>query len=95
MNKGYVYILASKKDWVLYTWVTNNLSRRIFEHKDNTSEWFTNKYIVKKLVYFEQYDDIRYAILREKQLKKWKRDWKIKLIEEENLERDDLYDNLY
>ncbi len=89
-----MYILASKKDWVLYTWVSNNLSRRIFEHKNSTSEWFTKKYIVKKLVYFEKYDDIRYAILREKQLKKRKREWKIKLIEEENSNREDMYDDL-
>jgi len=94
MNKGYIYILASKKNWVLYTWVTNNLNRRIFEHKDNISGWFTTKYIIKKLVYFEQYDDIRYAILREKQLKKRKRNWKIKLIEEENSEWNDLYNNI-
>lgn len=94
MNKGYVYILASKKDWVLYVWVSNNLHRRIFEHKDNLSKWFTNKYIVKKLVYLEQYDDIRYAILREKQLKKWKRDWKIKLIEADNPNWDYLYNDL-
>jgi len=70
------------------------LSRRIYEHKDSISQWFTNKYIIKKLVYFEQYDDIRYAILREKQLKKWKRDWKIKLIEENNPEWNDIYNDL-
>lgn len=94
MNKGYLYILTSKKDWVLYVWVTNDLNRRIFEHKDTISSWFTKKYMVKKLVYFEQYDDIRYAILREKQLKKRKRDWKIKLIEKENPQRKDLYDDI-
>jgi len=70
------------------------LSRRICEHKDSISQWFTNKYIIKKLVYLEQYDDIRYAILREKQLKKWKRDWKIKLIEENNPEWNDIYNDL-
>lgn len=94
MNKGYIYILASKKFWTLYTWVTNNLSRRICEHKDKISQWFTNKYIIKKLVYFEQYDDIRYAILREKQLKKRKRDWEVKLIEEDNPDRNDIYNDL-
>ncbi len=90
MRHYYVYMLASKKHWVIYTWVTNNLVRRIWEHQDGTNKWFTKKYHVKKLVYYEARSDIREAIVREKQLKKWNRQRKIELIEKENLNRDDL-----
>ncbi len=87
----YVYILASKKNGVLYTGVTNNLIRRVYEHKHNLCKGFTRMYNVHKLVHFEQTDDIYAAIQREKQLKKWKREWKIILIEESNKEWKDLY----
>jgi putative endonuclease len=86
-----VYILASKKHWVLYVWVTNNLMRRVYEHKNGLVEGFTKKYHVKKLVYYEQTESIEAAIQREKQLKYWKRDWKIRLIESLNPDRNDLY----
>ena len=84
MEYFYVYILASKKDGVLYIGVTNNLTRRVQEHKVGIIEGFTKKYFVHKLVYFETYTSIREAITREKQLKKWSRDWKIGLIEKQN-----------
>ncbi len=87
----YVYILASKKHGTLYIGVTNDLIKRVFEHKNNLVEGFTKKYGVHQLVYFEQTGDINSAITREKQLKKWRRQWKIELIEEKNPEWKDLF----
>jgi len=86
----YVYILASKKHGTLYIGVTSDLLGRTYLHQEEILEGFTKKYGVKKLVYFEIYDDINEAILREKRLKKWNRDWKINLIEEKNPEWVDL-----
>ena len=81
----YVYILASKRNGTLYIGVTNNLFNRTFQHKlKEDSNSFTVKYNIDKLVYFETYQFIQDAIEREKQLKKWNRKWKIRLIEEEN-----------
>lgn len=94
MNTYYVYILASKKNWILYIWVTNNLVRRIFEHKEWIIEWFTKKYFIKNLVYYETCSDINAAIKKEKQLKKWNRQWKIELIEKNNPDWKDLYDDI-
>jgi putative endonuclease len=91
MRDYYVYILASKKDGVLYIGVTNDLVRRVKEHKDGLVEGFTKKYFVHRLVYYEHTDDIEGAIIQEKRLKKWKRDWKVKLIEKNNPNWDDLY----
>lgn len=90
----YIYILASKKDWVLYVWVTSNLERRIYEHKEWLVDWFTKKYFVKNLVYFEECSNMESAILREKQIKWWNRENKIQLIESINPERNDLYNDL-
>jgi putative endonuclease len=90
-NYYFVYILASKKNGVLYIGVTSNLKRRIYEHKNNIIRGFTSKYNVHNLVYFEAHQDIKYAILKEKKLKKWNRTWKIRLIEESNSEWKDLY----
>jgi len=90
----YIYILASEKNGTLYIWVTNNLIRRIYEHKNFLVEWFTKKYWIKNLVYFEKFDDIRNAIEREKNIKKWNRSWKINLIEKENPRWSDLYENI-
>ena len=90
----YVYITASKRNGTLYIGVTSNLKKRVYEHKEGLVEGFTKKYNVDKLVYFETTNDINSAIQREKQLKKWKRDWKIKLIEKENPCWIDLYYNL-
>lgn len=95
MNKiWYVYILSSKKNWVLYVWVTNNLLRRIYEHKEWLMDWFTKKYFVKHLVYFEECPSIESAIEREKQIKWWSRKNKIQLIESINPKRNDLYENI-
>ena len=90
----YVYIMASKRDGVLYVGVTNDLYRRVLEHKNNVVKGFTQRYFVHRLVYFEQTEDIYSAIAREKQLKNWKRDWKIKLIKRYNPEWKDLYNDL-
>ncbi|MBN1367573.1 MAG: GIY-YIG nuclease family protein [Dehalococcoidales bacterium] len=90
----YVYILASKHYGTLYIGVTNDLIRRVYEHKNNLIEGFTKRYKVHNLVYFEQGEDITSAIEREKQLKFWHRKWKIRLIEEMNPEWKDLYDEL-
>ncbi len=94
-NQYYVYILASKKNGTLYIGVTNDMMRRVGEHKAGMIEGFTTKYKINKLVYFEAYKNINEAILREKRLKKWNRHWKIKLIEEMNPEWNDLYDDLF
>ncbi len=94
-RKYYVYILASKRNGTLYTGVTNDLVRRVGEHKAGTNEGFTKKYRVNKLVYFESTNDVRDAIKREKQIKKWLRKWKIALIESRNPEWKDLYDELF
>jgi len=93
-KKYYVYILASRRNGTLYIGVTNNLKKRTWEHKEDLVEGFTKKYQVHLLVYFEIYDDINDAIRREKQLKKWKRSWKIKLIEKHNPTWRDLYNDL-
>jgi putative endonuclease len=87
----YVYILASRIGGTLYIGVTNDLIRRVAEHRLKLAEGFTKKYGVARLVYFEQFDDIENAIKREKRLKKWNRAWKIRLIEEINPNWDDLY----
>ena len=87
----YVYILASKLGGTLYVGVTNDLVRRVFEHKSKFVPGFTRKYDVVRLVYYEQHDDIEIAIQREKRLKKWNREGKMRLIEEKNPNCDDLY----
>jgi putative endonuclease len=90
----YVYLLASKKHGTLYLGVTNDLVRRGYEHRTKAVEGFTSRYGVDKLVWFEIYDDAITAIAREKELKKWRRDWKIRLIEEENPGWVDLYPSI-
>lgn len=89
----YVYILASGTRGTLYIGVTNNLIRRVYEHKSGVTPGFTQKYAVKKLVWYEVHQDIEAAIQREKSLKRWYRAWKIDLVEEENPEWRDLSDN--
>ncbi len=74
--------------------MTNNLVKRIYEHKNNLIDRFTSKYNIHKLVYYEQTNDVKSAILREKRLKKWNREWKIKLIERENPGWRDLYNEI-
>jgi putative endonuclease len=90
----YVYILASKRNGTLYIGVTNDLARRAWEHREGLVEGFTRTYGVKHLVHFEIFDDIHAAIHRETRLKKWKRQWKIDLIQSHNLLWDDLYETI-
>jgi putative endonuclease len=87
----YVYILASRIGGTLYIGVTDDLVRRVGEHKLKLVESFTEKYDIVKLVHFEQFDDAENAIKREKRLKKWPRAWKISLIEKDNPDWNDLY----
>ena len=89
-----MYILASKKNGTLYVGVTNRLIKRIYQHKNNLVEGFTKKYGVHKLVYYESYNDAIQAITREKRVKKWKRAWKLELIEKINPEWEDLYNEI-
>ena len=90
----FVYFMASRKNGTLYVGVTNNLVRRVFEHKTDAIDGFTKRYAVHALVWFEATDSIEAAIVREKQLKNWKRDWKVDLIETSNPDWNDLYDSL-
>ena len=90
----YVYILASQKNGTLYIGITRNLIKRVYEHKNNLVEGFTREYNVHNLVYFESCKDVNEAILREKRLKKWNRQWKIELIEKDNPDWKDLYSEI-
>lgn len=92
--KYYVYILASQRNGTLYIGMTNNLRRRVEEHKQGLIPGFTQKYKVHLLVYFEEYNDPRDAIAREKQLKWWRRSWKLGLIESFNSDWKDLTSEL-
>jgi putative endonuclease len=94
MKQYYVYILASKKNGTLYIGVTSDLVKRIYEHKNNLVEGFSKEYNVHSLVYYELHQEIEKAILREKQMKKWNRKWKMRLIEEKNPEWKDLYNEI-
>ncbi len=89
-----VYILASQRNGTLYTGVTSDLVKRIWEHKNDLTEGFFKRYGVHLLVYFELHSNIQAAITREKQIKKWNRAWKIKLIEKVNPEWQDLWDEI-
>ena len=90
IHQYYVYILSNKKNGTLYIGMTNDLERRVFEHKNELIEGFSKKYELKKLVYFETFQYVTDAITREKRMKKWKRQWKINLIEEKNPNWNDL-----
>ena len=94
MKNGFVYIITNKNNTVLYTGVTSDLVKRIYQHKNKLFEGFSAKYNCNKLIYFETGDDIESCILREKQIKAGSRKTKIKLIEAENPEWWDLYDDL-
>ena len=90
----FVYILASRKHGTLYIGVTNDIARRIFEHREGLGLKFAKKYGVHRLVYVEALDDIRVAIQRERTMKEWPRVWKVRQIERDNPEWDDLTDKL-
>ena len=94
MKIYWIYILSSKRNGTLYTGVTNDLLRRVYEHKHKLVDGFTKRYNVTQLVYAEEFNDINEAILREKSIKQWKRAWKLKLIEEQNPNWKDLYEDL-
>ena len=94
MKYYYVYILASKRNGTLYIGVTNDIIRRVYEHRNSLIPGFTSMHGIHGLVYYEQFDDIQYAIQREKQMKKWNRRWKIKLIEKANPDWKDLSGDL-
>ncbi len=91
---GYVYMLASKPNGTLYIGVTSNLVRRVSEHREGIADGFTKRYGIHRLVYFERFESIVVAISREKQMKKWRRAWKLELIHTYNPEWKDLYDRL-
>ena len=93
-DQYYIYILASRRNGTLYIGVTSDLIKRVYEHKNNLVGGFTKKYNVHRLVYYEKTEDISSAIMREKRIKKWKRTWKIELIEKSNPEWRDLYFDL-
>jgi putative endonuclease len=94
MLGGWVYMMANRPDGVIYVGVTSDLPKRIWEHREALVEGFTKRYQLKRLVYFERHADILSAIQREKNIKHWPRAWKIALIEEQNPEWKDLYDQL-
>ena len=90
----YVYIMASRPHGTLYIGMTNDLVRRVYEHKEGLADGFTKRYGAKTLVYFEIHETAEQAIRREKTLKRWLRDWKVALIEKDNPHWDDLYQSL-
>ena len=92
MKQYYVYIMASQRNGTLYTGVTSDLVKIVWQHKSGMIQGFTSKYKVNRLVYYEIHGDIREAIKREKNIQAWKRDWKLRLIEEKNPNWNDLYD---
>ena len=95
MKAGFVYIVASQKNGTVYTGVTSDLLKRAYEHREGLLKGFTKRYDCKLLVWFEVHDDLQDARGRELQIKEWKRPWKIRLIEETNLEWDDLSPTLF
>ena len=90
MKSYYVYILASKRNGTLYIGFTDDLQRRVREHKEKSVSGFTAKYNINLLVYYEEYDNSDDAFIRERRMKKWKRNWKLKLIEKHNPNWEDL-----
>jgi len=95
MNNYYVYILTNFTNTVLYVGITNDLKRRVYEHKNHLTDGFTDKYNCNKLVWYESTVDVKSAILKEKQIKKWKREFKENIINKFNPEWKDLHSSLY
>lgn len=93
-HEYWVYILASRRNGTLYTGVTNDLARRIWEHREGRVPGFTARYGIKQLVFCEEYRYVNHAIAREKAIKSWPRQWKINLIERDNPDGDDLYEHI-
>ena len=94
MHGGWVYIMTNRPNGTLYVGVTSDLARRAWEHREGVLDGFTKQYGLKRLVFVERHDDIRFAIQREKNLKHWPRTWKVRLIQAQNPNWDDLYDQL-
>jgi putative endonuclease len=94
MSGGYVYFMASAPNGILYVGVTSDLVRRAYEHRNGLVAGFTKRYGIKRLVYFEHYEDIQIAIQREHNIKHWSRAWKVRLILANNPEWNDLYDTI-
>ena len=94
MQGGWLYIMTNRPDGILYVGVTNDLARRVWEHREGVADGFTKRYGMKRLIYAERHDDIRTAIQREKTVKHWPRAWKVRLIHAGNPDWDDLYDQL-
>jgi putative endonuclease len=92
---GWVYIMANRRNGVLYVGVTSDLPGRAYQHREGLLAGFTKRYGLKMLVYYEQHDDIRAAIQREKNIKHWSRAWKVRMIHEMNPEWKDLYETLF
>ena len=95
MKAGYVYIMASRKNGTIYIGSTSDLVKRVYQHREGLADGFTKENGCKLLVWFEQHDDLQEARRRELQMKQWKRPWKIKRVEESNLEWVDLYPTLF
>jgi len=93
-NNSYIYIIANKNNTVLYIGVTTNIIKRIFEHRNKLVDGFSSKYCLYKLVYYEIFDDLESALNREKQLKRWHREWKNNMIESINPNWSDIYDEI-
>ena len=91
---SYVYIITNKRNGTLYTGVTSDLIKRVAEHKEGSIDGFSKRYDLKMLVWYEVHDDINEAIKREKQIKNWERNWKLRIIEEKNPDWLDLYDEI-
>ncbi|HEX5507365.1 MAG TPA: GIY-YIG nuclease family protein [Pseudolabrys sp.] len=94
MAGGYVYFLTNRPNGILYVGVTNDIIRRVAEHRDGVVAGFKKQYGLKRLVYFDSFDDIRTAIQREKNIKHWSRTWKVRLILKTNPNWNDLYETL-
>jgi putative endonuclease len=94
MSGGFVYFVTNRRNGILYAGVTSNLPGRAFQHREGLIAGFTKRYALKRLVYYEQFDDIRDAIQREKTIKHWPRAWKVRLIHQMNPDWKDLYDTL-
>jgi putative endonuclease len=94
MRRGFVYFLTNRPNGILYVGVTSDLVRRIYEHRTGAADGFTKRYGLKRLVYYEIYDDIRTAIQREHNIKHWSRTWKVRLILANNPNWDDLWESI-
>ena len=95
MGAGFVYIMANRRNGTIYIGVTSDLAKRVWEHRNELIPGFTKRFGCKLLVWYQAYDDLQEARRREVQMKEWKRAWKVRLIEEKNLEWEDIYPTLF